>query len=219
MVSINETSENDHLNEARVKFITSQDKITARNLYQGFFDFDPSHKTFLTTNHKPIIRGTDIGIWRRIHLLPFTVAIPTEKVEKDFRERRLMPELSGILNWALMGLAAYLKEGLNPPGPVTASTENYRQDMDVVGQWIAERCEVDPKASFPTGDAYFNYKWWAEDEVGWALKKLTFRRHLSDRGFAAEKGTHGKRMIVGLRLKSTAVTGPFDDEINRIIAA
>jgi putative DNA primase/helicase len=219
LVSINETSENDHLNEARVKFITSQDKITARNLYQGFFDFDPSHKTFLTTNHKPIIRGTDIGIWRRIHLLPFTVAIPTEKVEKDFRERRLMPELSGILNWALMGLAAYLKEGLNPPGPVTASTENYRHDMDVVGQWIAERCEVDPKASFPTGDAYFNYKGWAEDEVGWALKKLTFRRHLSDRGFAAEKGTHGQRMIVGLRLKSTAVTGPFDDELNRILAA
>ena len=35
LVSINETSENDHLNEARVKFITSQDKITARNLYQG----------------------------------------------------------------------------------------------------------------------------------------------------------------------------------------
>jgi putative DNA primase/helicase len=229
LVSINETKENDHLNEARVKFITSQDKITARNLYEGFFDFDPSHKTFLTTNHKPIIRGTDIGIWRRIHLLPFTFAIPSEKVEKDFRERRLMPKLSGILNWALMGLAAYLKEGLNPPGPVTASTENYRQDMDVVGQWIAERCEVDPKASFPTSDAYVDYSQWAEDEVGWALKKLTFRRHLSDRGFAAEKGTHGKRMIVGLRLKSTAVTpatqtpadvkGPFDDELNRILAA
>jgi putative DNA primase/helicase len=206
LVSINETSENDHLNEARVKFITSQDKITARNLYQQFFDFDPSHKTFLTTNHKPIIRGTDIGIWRRIHLLPFTVAIPSEKVETDFRERRLMPELSGILNWALAGLAAYLKQRLNPPEKVLASTKEYREDMDVVGQWIAERCEVDPKASVPTGEAYFYYSQWAEDEVGWALKKLTFRRHLSDRGFPAEKGTHGQRMIRGLRLKSTAVT-------------
>jgi putative DNA primase/helicase len=202
LVSINETSENDHLNEARVKFITSQDKITARNLYQGFFDFDPSHKTFLTTNHKPIIRGTDIGIWRRIHLLPFTVAIPTEKVEKDFRERRLMPELSGILNWALAGLAAYLKQGLDPPRTVLASTNEYRQDMDVVGQWIDERCEVDGKAIVTTGSAYNDYFGWAADEVGWQLKKLTFRRHLSDRGFPAEKGTHGQRMIRGLRLKS-----------------
>jgi putative DNA primase/helicase len=205
LVSINETSENDHLNEARVKFITSQDKITARNLYQGFFDFDPSHKTFLTTNHKPIIRGTDIGIWRRIHLLPFTVAIPPEKVEKDFRERRLMPELPGILNWALAGLAAYFKQGLNPPETVLASTENYRKDMDVVGQWIDERCERDPHASVPTSHAYNDYSQWAADEVGWELKKLTFRRNISDRGFPAEKGTHGQRMIQGLRLKSTAV--------------
>jgi putative DNA primase/helicase len=206
LVSINETSENDHLNEARVKFITSQDKITARNLYQGFFDFDPSHKTFLTTNHKPIIRGTDIGIWRRIHLLPFTVAIPPEKVEKDFRERRLMPELSGILNWALMGLAAYLKEGLNPPETVLASTKEYREDMDVVGQWIAERCERDPHASVPTSHAYNDYSQWADDEVGWQLKKLTFRRHLTDRGFTAVKGAQGRRMIGGLRLKSISPT-------------
>jgi putative DNA primase/helicase len=206
LVSINETSENDHLNEARVKFITSQDKITARNLYQQFFDFDPSHKAFLTTNHKPIIRGTDIGIWRRIHLLPFTVAIPPKKVEKDFRERRLMPELSGILNWALAGLAVYRKQGLHPPKAVLASTESYRQDMDVVGQWIDERCDRDPNVSIPTSYAYSDYSQWATDEVGWELKKLTFRRNISDRGFPAEKGTHGQRMIRGLRLKSTAVT-------------
>jgi putative DNA primase/helicase len=206
LVSINETSENDHLNEARVKFITSQDKITARNLYQGFFDFDPSHKTFLTTNHKPIIRGTDIGIWRRIHLLPFTVAISAEKVEKDFRERRLMPELSGILNWGLVGLADYLKQELDPPQTVLASTKEYREDMDVVGQWIAERCEVDPKANVPTSHACYDYSQWAADEVGWEFKKLTFRRHLLDRGFSAEKGTHGQRMIRGLRLKSITPT-------------
>ena len=207
LVSINETSENDHLNEARVKFITSQDKITARNLYQGFFDFDPSHKTFLTTNHKPIIRGTDIGIWRRIHLLPFTVAIPPEKVEKDFRERRLMPELSGILNWALAGLAAYLKQGLNPPETVLASTERLSPRYG--------RCRsVDRRTlrSGPEGECSdqrgltVTTSQWAADEVGWELKKLTFRRHLSDRGFPAEKGTHGQRMIRGLRLKSTAVT-------------
>jgi putative DNA primase/helicase len=188
LVSINETSENDHLSEARVKFITSSDKITARNLYQGFFDFDPSHKTCLTTNHKPIIRGTDTGIWRRIHLLPFTVAISSDKVEKDFRERRLIPELSGILNWALKGLVAYRPQGLDPPEAVLSSTQDYRKDMDVVGQWIDERCETDPRWCVPTSWAYKDYSQWAADEVGWELKKLTFRRHLSTRGFPAEKG-------------------------------
>ncbi len=50
--------------------------------------------------------------------------------------------------------------------------------------------------------AYSDYSQWATDEVGWELKKLTFRRNISDRGYPAEKGTHGQRMIRGLRLKS-----------------
>jgi putative DNA primase/helicase len=167
-VAVNETAENDQLNESRVKFITSQDMITARNLYGHFFDFFPTHKTFLTTNHKPIVRGTDEGIWRRVQLIPFTVTIAKKAVEKDFRERRLMPELPGIVNWALLGLAAYRKHGLNPPQKVLASTESYRQDMDVVGQWIDERCEQNPNASVPTSVAYGDYSLWAEEEVGWA---------------------------------------------------
>ena len=202
-IAVNETAENEHLNEARIKFITSQDTITARNLYGHLFDFFPTHKTSLTTNHKPIIRGTDEGIWRRVQLIPFTVTIDKNAVEKDYREGRLLPELSGILNWALAGLAAYLKEGLNPPKMVAASTQDYRNDMDVVGQWITERCEVDRNASVPTSTAYSDYSRWADEEVGWTLKKLTFRRHLSDRGFAAAKGAHGQRMIAGLRLKSS----------------
>ncbi|WMT75941.1 phage/plasmid primase, P4 family [Bradyrhizobium sp. Ash2021] len=202
-VAVNETAENDQLNEARVKFITSQDMLSARPLYGHLFDFFPTHKTFLTTNHKPIIRGTDEGIWRRVHLIPFTIAIDANSVQKDFRERLLLPELSGILNWALAGLAAYLKEGLNPPKSVLASTQEYREDMDVIGQWIADRCDLDHHAATPTNLAYGDYTWWANEEVGWSLKKPRFRRHLSDRGFTAAKGTGGTRMIVGLRLKST----------------
>ena len=37
LVAINETSQKDHLNETRVKFLTSNDKITARNLYSEPF--------------------------------------------------------------------------------------------------------------------------------------------------------------------------------------
>jgi hypothetical protein len=77
--------------------------------------------------------------------------------------------------------------------------------MDVVGQWIADRCEIDPHASIPTAHAFRDYAAWAEEELGWALTKLRFRRQLTDRGgFAPAKGTGGVRLITGLRLKSTA---------------
>jgi putative DNA primase/helicase len=201
LVAVNETAENDQLNESRVKFITSQDMLTARNLYGHFFDFFPTHKAIITTNHKPIIRGTDEGIWRRVHLVPFLVSIPAHSVERDFRERRLARELPGILNWALNGLADYLENGLAPPPSVLASTNEYRSDMDVIGQWIEERCDVDPNARIPTGQAFHDYNAWAIEELGWTLNKLKFRRHLTDRGYAAAKGTGGIRLISGLRLK------------------
>jgi putative DNA primase/helicase len=207
-VAINETKENDQLNEARVKFITSQDTMTARYLYGHLFDFFPTHKTFVTTNHKPIVREIDEGIWRRLHFIPFTVTIPQDLVEKDFRERRLMPELSGILNWMIEGVAAYLKEGLNPPTIVRDATDEYRQDMDVVGQWLEERCVRDHGASTSTSSAYYDYKYWADDEIGWTLSKMRWRRNLSDRGFKSNKSTHGQRVIKGLRLKS-AVPPPM----------
>ena len=89
LVSINETKESDQLNEARVKYITSQDTITGRHLHREFIDFLPTHKTIVTTNHKPIIQGVDEGIWRRLHLLPFVVIIQANAVDKSFRERRL----------------------------------------------------------------------------------------------------------------------------------
>jgi putative DNA primase/helicase len=201
LVAINETKENDQFNEARIKYITSNDTITARKLYGHFFDFFPTHKIFVATNHKPIVRGTDEGIWRRLHLIPFTVTIAKEAVEKDFRERRLVPELAGILNWAIEGVLQYRRDGLNPPAVVRAATDDYRHDMDVVGQWIEECCVRDSNASVVTGQAYGNYSTWSSREIGWTLHVQRWRRNLSERGYLPAKGTHGQRMILGLRLK------------------
>jgi putative DNA primase/helicase len=194
LVAINESAQNAQLNEERVKFITSNDKISARKLYCEPFDFDPTHKTILTTNHKPVVRGTDEGIWRRIHLVPFTVVIPEDAVEKDFRERRLIPELPGILNCALNGLAAYREVGLCPPGTVQAATADYRDDMDVIGQWIEERCLLEVGAKVPTSVLHADYQRWATEEVGWFMSTARFGRELSDRGFVVRKGTGGRRL-------------------------
>jgi putative DNA primase/helicase len=199
LVAINETAENDQLNEARVKFLTSNDMITARHLYGEPFDFVPTHKTFLTTNHRPVIKGTDRGIWRRIHLIPFTQQI--EDPQKNFREEFLLPELPGILKWALEGLKEYLQRGLQPPCAVVAATEDYKQEMDVVGRWIDERCDLDAAVEVPTGELYLDYARWSKCEVGWEMKVLRFGRQLAERGFSKTRGSGGARCTRGLALK------------------
>jgi putative DNA primase/helicase len=201
LVTINETEQSDMLNESRVKFITGHDVITARNLYQEPFDFTPTHKAFLTTNHKPIVRGTDEGIWRRLHLLPFTQTIPMGERDKGFRERVLMPELPGILNWALEGLRAYQREGLNPPEVVMEATKEYREDMDLVGRWLEERCDLDPQGRAASAALYGDYELWAKAEIGFAMTPIGFGRELSNRGFKKIKVERANG-FGGLKLRS-----------------
>jgi putative DNA primase/helicase len=210
LVTVNESQAGDQLSEARVKFITGHDTITARFLHENPFDFVPTHKTFMTTNHKPIVRGSDEGIWRRIHLWPLNYMFAAQERDVNFREKALLPELSGLLNWALEGLRAYQREGLAPPRTVMEATNEYREDMDIVGAWIEERCNRDPEARVTTSELHCDYRTWAEHEVGFVMSPKVFGRDLVARGFKKTKLEGGnKRGIAGLKLrpKSELVMG------------
>jgi putative DNA primase/helicase len=102
------------LAEPLIKKITGNDQMTARFLYGEYFNFMPTFKIFMATNHKPVIKGTDHGIWRRIRLIPFTTRITEEKQDKHL-EQKLKTEASGILNWLLEGAMRWQKEGLKTP--------------------------------------------------------------------------------------------------------
>ena len=97
-----ETEEGKRMAEALMKQLTGGDKIKARKLYQDFFAFNPTHKILLAANHKPIFRGTDHAVWRRIKLVPFAVTIPETERDKALPEK-LKRELPGILAWAVAG--------------------------------------------------------------------------------------------------------------------
>ncbi len=88
-VASTEVEDGRKLAENLTKQLTGGDRIKARYMRQDFWEFDPTHKIWLSANHKPEVRGTDYAIWRRIKLIPFGVTIP--KAEQDPR----LPELLG----------------------------------------------------------------------------------------------------------------------------
>ena len=67
-----------------VKQLTGSDPITARRMREDNWTFQPTHKLWLCTNHKPVIKGTDHAIWRRPKLVPFDVKIPEADKIKNF---------------------------------------------------------------------------------------------------------------------------------------
>lgn len=131
-----EPNEGMRLNEGLLKQLTGDDMITARKLYGDEFEFYPEFKLWMATNHKPTIRGTDLGIWRRIHIIPFNVTIPECAVDKNL-PNKLMQELPDILAWITEGYKLWKYEGLHKPKVIEDAVEEYRNEMDVISAFLA----------------------------------------------------------------------------------
>jgi putative DNA primase/helicase len=158
-VTTTEAEQGRRLSEPLIKKITGNDQMTARFLYGEFFNFTPTFKIFMATNHKPVIKGTDYGIWRRIKLIPFTTRIPEDKQDKDL-ELKLREEAGGILNWLLEGTARWRRERLKAPPAILNATDEYRGEMDVIGNFLKERCVQTPGVSVRIRELFKAYQEW-----------------------------------------------------------
>ena len=190
-----------HLAESQVKAISGGDMIRARFMHRDSFQFRPSHKLILATNHRPVIRGTDLAIWRRVHLIPFNVTIPEERRDPRLLEKLLVEE-GPILGWMAQGALAWREQGLKPPACVVKATRDYRAEMDLVGAFLAEETEADPKKPYIRvrgGQLYGAYKAWCKGAGEEPVTQSAFGLTLAERGFPAEKvGSYVYRK--GLRL-------------------
>ena len=198
LVAAVETGEHARINEVLVKELTGKDPIRARRMREDFWEFLPSHHVWLGTNHRPGIRGTDLAIWRRIREIPFTVAIPEDRVVKDM-DRRLAEEYSGILNWCLEGVLDWQAAGLITPDEVSAATAEYKLQQDILAQFFASACVLaSPEtraadAGKPPGKiaikvnakrlhAAFN-NWLGHNTSRGPLAPQDFKRQMSEHGY------------------------------------
>jgi putative DNA primase/helicase len=180
-VSASETEEGRRLAESRIKDLTGQDTITARFMRAEWFDFEPVHKLWLSTNHKPEIRGTDAAIWRRIRLVPWTVSIPPAEQDRKHPEK-LRAELPGVLAWIVQGCLEWRHKGLQAPEEVRRATVEYRAEMDVVGAFLAECCVLGSDQDVSAADLYKAYGEWCKDTGEAQVKQRRFGGQLTERG-------------------------------------
>jgi len=189
-----ELEENQRMGEARVKDLTGADRIVARPLYRDPIEFEPTHKLWIYGNHKPTIRGTDEGIWRRIRLIPFTVTIPNDEKDPHLVEK-LQAERDGILAWAVAGCLAWQREGLGIPVAVAEATEAYRNESDRLGAFLEECCIVEEYARAGKSEVYAAYEQWCRDSGEHVVSKKKLSQMLSERGFSEARTKHERRWI------------------------
>ena len=205
LVSINELPGGMMLDETVTKQLAGREPISARFLHKEFFTFLPSFTPWVRTNHRPIVKGTDNGIWRRLVIVPFRRTFTPEEQDTALPSK-LQSEVEGILAWLVQGAGIYLKTGLRNSPTMSQELVQYRSDSDLLGEFLTEKTLSEPSAEVKTSELYDHYKVWCERSGLKPVSKRALSEQLSERGFGKRK-SGSDRFYTGLKSVPSTFTG------------
>jgi len=192
-VIASESDDSASFSSAQVKAITTKDMISAKRLYEAHFTFRPSHHVFLATNYKPIVAGTDDGIWRRIHLIEWNVRVSNDDRDNKLSEK-LLAEREGILRWAVEGCLEWQRIGLAPPGRISSALREYREEQDTIGSFLKEFTVPKTGGLIIKSQLREAYTAFCAREGFPELKAKRFAQEMYGRGYTEKRdGTHGRQ--------------------------
>ena len=225
LVTAGESEDNATLRESFVKLVTGGDRLTGRYMGKDFFKFSPTHKLQLLTNHKPNIKGSDHGIWRRIFLLNYHIQFGTAEEVASGRATRLrdltlkdalLAEREGIFAWLVQGAVDWYRDGLQPPTSVLKASEAYRMEQDRVGQFVHECCALDPDTWSPFSGAFIGiypaYSSWCRES---GYQALGLKRFVDELQRIVPKFRKAERKMATDGVRKT-VNGAFGVKVNLV---
>lgn len=195
---LHETDKGRRLAEGTVKRLTGGDRLKARRMREDFWSFDPSHTFVMLTNHKPIVTGTDEGIWRRLRLVPWNVVIPDAERDEQLGAR-LAGELDAVLAWLVTGYRDWHTHGLAEPEQVTAATTAYRAESDVLRRFLDQCCLTGPHYHAGSTELFTAWSKWCADEGEDPGTQTAFATALQNKGYDKRK-SNGTMRWAGIGL-------------------
>lgn len=194
LVTASETEKGKRLAESLIKQLTGGEKVTARYLRCEFFEFEPQFKIWLSTNHKPQIRGGDYAIWRRIRLIPFDVKI-TDADKDPLIDEKIKNEYPGILAWLVRGCLEWQRTGLGTPAEVIQATKEYEAESDILADFLENECRTDTKLDIKSAELYEAFKKYLDKSGERSISNKEFSQIMAERGFKKDRSQYGMYWI------------------------
>jgi putative DNA primase/helicase len=193
LVFATEGEANKRLSESAIKRATGSDTISARFLHREFFEFRPQFLLMLSTNHKPLLRGQDNGLWRRVRLIEWGRTFAPEEQDLRLREK-LQAEAAGILAWAVRGAVEWYAHRLREPESMRQAVAEYRESSDILAGFFPGVLVVEPGHKELAAHVFERYVAWADAgniDRREQLGRTSLYRALGERGISIKKGMYG----------------------------
>jgi putative DNA primase/helicase len=201
MVVSAELEEHAVLAEGVAKMLSGGDTISARELYGRRFNFRPTHKIVLVTNHRPHVHGVDAAIWRRLRVVPFGVTIPVDHQDPTLRRRLIEEDGPAVLAWLVAGVVAWNRDGIGDATAVRAASQEYRRSQDTLGAWLDEcTMAVDHNVRTKVGELWESWRAWCERTGERSGRMGDFSAALEGRDGVEVETYQGARLTRGIGL-------------------
>ena len=184
--------------------LTGGDSIKARRMREDFWEFVPTHKIWISVNHRPTTADSTYGFWRRVKMIPFTVTIPKERQDPKLLEA-LKAEMPGILAWLVRGCLIWREKRLGSAKAVDMATEAYRNPQNDLEGFLTLCCEKHNLLRVQAHDLYRRYVQWCAGQTVRGMRPVEFGKRMKDLGWETTKIS--VNYYVGLGLKPNS-----DDE-------
>jgi P4 family phage/plasmid primase-like protien len=169
-----EPSEQDKINIGFMKELSGNDTILARGLYQEPFEFKPQFKMFMTCNELPEIPSMDAGTWRRLRVIEFTSRFCENPTKPN--EFALDLELSEKFErWTEIFMSMLIERhkhiepnNVQEPLEVRISTQSYRENNDIIGQFVSERIDIvkdKPDERLNITNLFNEFRLWSTENI------------------------------------------------------
>ena len=211
LVCSTELEDGQRLSVSLVKRMTGGEPLWCEHKFERGYTFQPTHKLWLSGNHEPIITDTTNSIWYWLKKIPFTVAIPEDERQKGYAEKLVAEHAPAILAWLVKGCVEWAKAGgLGEPEAVKQAVAEYRDQQDILHDYLMERCLFKKNDSMEQKSLYADYKKWAEDNDVNAIGKLNFRARIQEKGAISDYGNKHVAVWRGIRLLTS------EDNVNSV---
>ena len=212
-VTTSEGERGQRLAESKIKYLSAgMGEIKACRKYENPVKFPATHKLFMDSNYKPIVRGTDNAIWNRLVSVPFDVVISKDQIDKALSQQ-LKDESEGILAWLVEGCLLWQKEGLDEPPEVTSANEGWRAEMDPLSEFLEDCCELGPDFFCLNSEPWDRYTGWSDSRSEMPIERNEFNERLEQNGCVRKKKKikgQARHVWVGIRLKDENTGCPVD---------
>ncbi len=215
-VAASEIEEGRRLAVPKLKHLTGGERIRASHKHEREFEYEVTYKIWLNSNHKPDITDTTYSIWRRVKLIPFNVVIPVAEQDKRLREK-MKNEYPAILAWAVQGCLDWQQSGLAEPREVTQAVAEYRQEQDVLSDFLKACCVLEPRNAecvISHKGIYAGYEKWCEGNSMDPVTSRTFSRRLKEKDTARKFISGGQMKWRFIRLLREGEEPPKVDEVD-----